>query len=65
MIAKSEHCAIAACKHPTRNIRTVQYHPEATSEVIARAIDVGDMTKQEAEVFDMTKPLISLSDALL
>ena len=65
VIAKSEHCAIAACKHPTRNIRTVQYHPEATSEVIAKAIDVGDMTKQEAEVFDMSKPLISLSDALL
>ena len=65
VIAKSEHCAIVACKHPTRNIRTVQYHPEATSEVIAKAIKVGDMTEKEAEVFDMSKQLISLKDALL
>ena len=65
VIATSEHCAIAACKHPTRNIRTVQYHPEATSEVIAKAISVGDMTEKEAEVFDMSKQLISLKDALL
>ncbi len=65
VIAKSEHCAIVACKHPTRNIRTVQYHPEATSEVIAKAIKVGDMTEKEAEVFDMEKKLISVKDALL
>ena len=65
VIAKSEHCAIVACKHPTRNIRTVQYHPEATSKVIAKAIEVGDMTKKEAEVFDMSNHLISLKDALL
>ena len=30
VIAKSEHCAIVACQHPSRNIRPVQYHPEAT-----------------------------------
>lgn len=65
VIANSEHCAIVACKHPTRNIRTVQYHPEATAEVIAKAIEVGDMTKKEAEVFDMSNQLISLKDALL
>ena len=65
VIAKSKHCAIVACKHPTRNIRTVQYHPEATSKVIAKAIEVGDMTKKEAEVFDMSNHLISLKDALL
>ena len=53
---KVEHCGVAY-KHPTRNIRTVQYHPEATAEVIAKAIEVGDMTKK-AEVFDMSNQLI-------
>ena len=65
VIASSEHCAIVACKHPTRNIRTVQYHPEATSEVISKAIEFGDMTTEESSVFDMSKKLISLKDALL
>lgn len=65
VIASSEHCLIAACKHPTRNIRTVQYHPEATTEVISKAIEVGDMTYEESKVFDMSKELISLKDALL
>ena len=65
VIASSKHCAIVACKHPTRNIRTVQYHPEATSEVISKAIEFGDMTIEESSVFDMSKKLISLKDALL
>ena len=65
VIAFSEHCAIAACKHPTRNIRTVQYHPEATTEVISKAVEFGDMTDEESKIFDMTKKLISLKDALL
>ena len=65
VIASSEHCTIAACKHPTRNIRTVQYHPEATIEVISKAVEFGDMTVEESKVFDMSKELISLKDALL
>ena len=65
VIASAEHCPIAACVHPTRPIRTVQYHPEATSRIIFEAIKSGDMTKQEAEVFDMSKPLINVSDSLL
>ncbi len=65
IIASAEHCPIAACVHPTRPIRTVQYHPEATSRIIFEAIKSGDMTKQEAEVFDMSKPLINVSDSLL
>jgi len=65
VIASSEHCAIVACKHPTRNIRTVQYHPEATTEVISKAVEFGDMTVEESKVFDMSKELISLKDALL
>ena len=65
IIASAEHCPIAACVHPTRPIRTVQYHPEATPRIIFEAIKSGDMTKQEAEVFDMSKPLINVSDSLL
>ena len=63
--ASAEHCPIAACVHPTRPIRTVQYHPEATSRIISEAIKLGDMTRQEAAVFDMSKPLIDVSESLL
>ncbi len=65
VIATSEHCGIVACKHPTRNIQTVQYHPEATTEVVSKAVEFGDMTVEESKVFDMSKELISLKDALL
>ena len=65
VIASAEHCSIAACVHPTRPIRTVQYHPEATSRIIAAALKAGDMTKQEAEEFDMSKSLINVKDSLL
>ena len=65
VIATSEHCRIVACKHPTRNIHTVQYHPEATAEVIAKAIQYGDMSIEESKAFDLSKSLISLKQALL
>ena len=65
VIATSKHCGIVACKHPTRNIQTVQYHPEATAEVIAKAVEFGEMSAEEAKVFDLSKNLISLTDALL
>jgi GMP synthase-like glutamine amidotransferase len=65
VIASSEHCPIAACQHPTRNIRTVQYHPEATPHIIAKAIEYGDISEQESKVFDFSKKLISFKDALL
>ena len=65
VIGSAEHCAIAACQHPTRPIRTVQYHPEATSRILSEALRLGDMTQEEAEVFDMTKELINVKDSLL
>jgi GMP synthase-like glutamine amidotransferase len=65
VIATSEHCGIVACKHPTRNIHTVQYHPEATVELIAKAVEFGEMSEEESKVFDLSKNLISLTDALL
>jgi GMP synthase-like glutamine amidotransferase len=65
VIATSEHCGIVACKHPTRNIHTVQYHPEATVELIAKAVEFGEMSEEESKVFDLSKNLISVTDALL
>ena len=65
VIGSAEHCAIAACQHPSRPIRTVQYHPEATSRILSEALRLGDMTREEAEVFDMTKELINVKDSLL
>ena len=65
VIASADHCPIAACIHPTRPITTVQYHPEATSRLLSEAIKSGDMTRQEAAVFDMSKPLIDVSESLL
>ena len=65
VIASAEHCAIAACQHPTRPIRTVQYHPEATPRILSEAIRLGDMTKAEAAVFDMSKSIINVKDSLL
>lgn len=65
VIGSAEHCAIAACQHPTRPIRTVQYHPEATSRILSEALRLGDMTIEESEVFDMSKQLINVKDSLL
>ena len=65
VIGSAEHCAIAACQHPTRPIRTVQYHPEATSRILSEALRLGDMTREESEVFDMSKQLVNVKDSLL
>ena len=65
VIASAEHCGIVACKHPTRNIRTVQYHPEATAEVILKAMEYGEMSEEESNEFDLSKSMISLKQSLL
>ena len=65
VIASAEHCLIAACKHPTRPVRTVQYHPEATPRILSEAIRLGDMTQEEADVFDMSRDIINVKQSLL
>lgn len=65
VIASTEHCSIAACRHPTRPIHTVQYHPEAVENVINESLKCGDLTPTEAKVFDMNQELISVRDALI
>ena len=52
VIASSDHCKIAACKHPTRPIHTVQYHPEAVSKVLDAALACGDMNQEERSAYD-------------
>ena len=52
VIASSDHCKIAACKHPTRPIQTVQYHPEAVSAVLDAALACGDMNHEERSAYD-------------
>ncbi|MAR22340.1 MAG: hypothetical protein CMA49_00805, partial [Euryarchaeota archaeon] len=46
------HCKIAACKHPTLPIHTVQYHPEAVTEVLDAALACGDMNHEERRAYD-------------
>jgi GMP synthase-like glutamine amidotransferase len=49
--ASTDHCLIAACQHPTRPIRTVQFHPEAVIDVLDYALECGDMSEQERLAF--------------
>ncbi|MDP6870413.1 MAG: gamma-glutamyl-gamma-aminobutyrate hydrolase family protein [Candidatus Poseidoniaceae archaeon] len=51
--ASAEHCNIAACKHPTRKIITVQYHPEAVKEVLEQSLICGDMSQDERDDFGL------------
>ncbi|MAK97118.1 MAG: hypothetical protein VX366_06085 [Candidatus Thermoplasmatota archaeon] len=51
VIGSSSHCEIAVCKHPTKPIKTVQFHPEATLEVLDYSLQCGDMNQQEREDF--------------
>ena len=51
VIASSEHCEIVACEHPTRQIKTVQFHPEAVLSVLDYSVECGDMNEKEREEF--------------
>jgi GMP synthase (glutamine-hydrolysing) len=51
VIGSAAHCEIAVCKHPTRPIRTVQYHPEAVHSVLEYSLECGDMKQKERDAF--------------
>ncbi len=51
VIGSAEHCKIAACIHPDRPIRTVQFHPEAVSSLLDYSLECGDMTEDERAAF--------------
>lgn len=66
VVGSAEHCQIAVCKHPTRQIKTVQYHPEAVHSVLEYSLECGDMSQNERESFgdgiqdlDVTESLLS------
>jgi len=66
VVGSAEHCEIAVCKHPTRPIATVQFHPEAVESVLNYSLECGDMTPSEREAFgdglqdlDVTKSLVN------
>ena len=66
VVGSAEHCEIAVCKHPTRPITTVQFHPEAVESVLNYSLECGDMTPSEREAFgdglqdlDVTKSLVN------
>ena len=65
VIGSAAYCDIAVCKHPTRPIKTVQFHPEAVQSVIEYSLECGDMTNEERAAFgdgiqdlDVTQSLI-------
>ena len=66
VVGSAEHCEIAVCRHPTRPIKTVQFHPEAVESVLSYSLECGDMTQLEREAFgdgqqdlDVTKSLVN------
>ena len=66
VIGSADHCEIAVCQHPTRPIKTVQYHPEAVQSVLEYSLECGDMTSLERNNFgdgiqdlDVTQSLLS------
>ncbi len=51
VVASAAHCEIAACRHPSKPIFTVQYHPETVSEVLDVAFSCGEMNAQERSAY--------------
>lgn len=65
IIGSAEHCKIAVCKHPTRPIRTVQFHPEAVNSVLEYSVECGDMTKEERSAFGDGKQDLDVTESLI
>ena len=65
VIGSAAHCQIAVCKHPTRPIKTVQYHPEAVQSVLEYSLECGDMTHEERDAFGDGIQDLNVSESLL
>jgi GMP synthase-like glutamine amidotransferase len=65
VIASTEHCKIAACRHPSRPIRSVQFHPEAVKNVLDYALECGDMSEQERGSFGDADQDLDVASALI
>jgi len=55
VVASSEHAPIAVCRHPTKPIFTVQFHPEADQEVVDLGFDSGEMNGLNPSDFEGEK----------
>ena len=65
IIATSEHCDIVACVHPTREIKTVQFHPEAVLSVLNYSVECGDLNEEERSGFGDGIQDLDFSESLL
>ena len=65
VVGSSEHCRIAVCEHPTRPIRTVQFHPEAVKSLLEFSVECGDMTIEERSVFGNGEQDYNVTDSLI
>jgi GMP synthase-like glutamine amidotransferase len=52
VVASADHCPIAACRHPSRPIFTVQYHPEVVADVLDISFSCGEMSEEERAAYD-------------
>ena len=65
VVGSAEHCKIAVCEHPTRQIKTVQYHPEAVQSVLEYSLECGDMSHNERDSFGDGIQDLDVTDSLL
>ena len=64
VVAGSDHCNIVACEHPTRVIRTVQFHPETLGTVLDEAVRHGEMTPEDRAFFGDARQSLNVSESL-
>ena len=65
VIGSAQHCEISVCKHPTRPIRTVQFHPEAVRSILDYSVECGDMSDSERAAFGDGKQDLNVTDSLI
>jgi GMP synthase-like glutamine amidotransferase len=65
VVGSAEHCEIAVCEHPTRQIKTVQYHPEAVHSVLEYSLECGDMSHNERDFFGDGIQDLDVTESLL
>ena len=65
VVGSTEHCEIAVCKHPTRPIRTVQFHPEAVKSLLDYSVECGDLSVEERATFGNQEQDLDVTDSLI
>ena len=65
VIGSADHCEIAVCVHPSRPIKSVQFHPEAVSSLLDFSVQCGDMNDEERAQFGDGKQDLDVTKSLL